>query len=237
MMIRKFVVAAVAMSALTSPLFADEVETSDQGEGAIGWTAAQIGLFAPVSYPWGNDWDICGADFNLFYMENVRVQGLGLSVIATRTRDILKGGTISTFLNWGDKEVYGFRIAPAGLNYTPAEVYGFELGGFGFREAMKGVDINILGSHSQSFCGFQASGICNISYDEFTGVGASMGLNFACNVTGAQFGGINFAHQLKGLQLGFFNISEECPGGLQIGLVNIIMDNTIKVLPVVNCFF
>lgn len=236
-MIRKFVIVAVAMSAFTMSLFAAENTAAEQGEGAIGWTAAQIGLFAPVSYPWGNDWDVNGVDFNLFYMENVRVEGLGLSAFATRTRDILKGGTISTFLNWGDKEVYGFRLAPAGLNFARGDVYGLEVGGFGFRPNMKGVDIDIIGSHDEVFCGFKASGICNISYKEFTGVAASMGLNFSCDVTGAQFGGINFAYRLKGLQLGFFNITEECSSGLQIGLVNIIMSNMIKVLPVMNWYF
>jgi len=33
------------------------------------------------------------------------------------------------------------------------------------------------------------------------------------------------------------NFARECPWGFQIGLVNIIMDNKIKVLPIFNAYF
>ena len=40
-----------------------------------------------------------------------------------------------------------------------------------------------------------------------------------------------------GCQIGVVNYAKECPWGFQIGLVNIIMENVIPVLPIVNASF
>ena len=56
----KFAVAAAVLAAFTAATAAETAEPSveGQGEGAIGWTPVQVGLFAPVSLPWGFDWDV-----------------------------------------------------------------------------------------------------------------------------------------------------------------------------------
>ena len=58
----KFAVAAAVLAAFTAANAAEaEPTTEGQGIGAIGMTPIQVGLFAPVSIPWGFDWDVKGA--------------------------------------------------------------------------------------------------------------------------------------------------------------------------------
>ena len=54
---------------------------------------------------------------------------------------------------------------------------------------------------------------------------------------GFDFAIFNYAEELHGCQLGVVNFADDCPWGFQIGLVNIIMSNSWKVLPIVNCYF
>ncbi|MCR5750436.1 MAG: hypothetical protein K6G91_00605 [Kiritimatiellae bacterium] len=238
MMIRKFAFAAAAAAAFTAAFAAPEEEgdVSGQGVGAIGWTPVQIGLFAPVSYPWGCDWDLKGFGLDLFYTENVRLQGMAISGVAARSRDERKGLFVTGLCNWSEEDVYGVDLT-LGLNLAFKDVYGIEAGLFGMRRRMDGLDIHFLGSHQVGYRGVQLSGLCNFTLEDFTGADVALGLNMAKDMTGAQLGGINFAHRLTGCQIGFFNIAEECPGGIQLGLVNIIMDNKIKVLPITNFYF
>lgn len=235
MSIRKFAVAAAAVAAFTS-VFAAEEDVSSQGIGAIGWTPAQIGLCAPVSYPWGFDWDLKGIGIDVLYTENVLLKGLAISGIATRTRDEMTGFVVSGLCNWNDRDTYGINIT-IGANLGFADNYGVDIGAFSMRQKMKGLDINFLGSHQKDFTGLQVAGLCNFTLGEFTGGDIALGLNMAKDVTGAEIGGINFAHKLTGCQIGFFNIAEECPCGLQLGIINIILDNKIKVLPITNFYF
>lgn len=237
MSIRKFIVAAAAVAAFTSAFAADvDEDIEDQGVGAIGWTPVQVGLFAPVSFPWGFDWDVKGLELDLFYAETVKLNGLSLSGVATRTRDEFKGVSVTGLCNWHEKEVYGIGLT-IGTNISFADVYGIQAGLFSMRPNMKGVDVNFVGSHQNNFKGLQLAGICNFTLNDFTGIDVALGLNMTKEMTGAQIGGINFTHKLTGTQIGFFNIAEECPCGLQLGLVNIIMDNKIKVLPITNFYF
>lgn len=237
MSIRKFAVAAAALAAFTSAFAAPAAdENAGQGVGAIGWTPAQVGIFAPVSYPWGFDWDLKGLGIDLIYTENVLLQGLAVSGIATRSRDTMKGVVLSGLCNWNERDVYGINVT-LGANIEFADVYGVEIGMFSMRNAMDGLDVNLIGSHQKNYQGVQVAGLCNFTLGDFTGGDIAFGLNMAKKVKGFELGGINFAHQLTGCQLGFFNIAEEVPCGIQIGLVNIIMDNTIKVLPITNFYF
>jgi hypothetical protein len=43
--------------------------------------------------------------------------------------------------------------------------------------------------------------------------------------------------ELHGAQVGLINYTEDCPSGFQIGIVNIILQNRIKFLPIVNGYF
>ena len=107
----KLALATAAIAACTTVFAADgaanDKGVEGQGIGAIGWTPVQIGLFAPVSIPWGFDWDVKGFDLDLFYIETVKLQGLGISGIASRTRDNQDGLLISGVCNWNDADVRG----------------------------------------------------------------------------------------------------------------------------------
>ena len=100
---------AASITVFAAENAADDKATEGQGIGAIGWTPVQIGLFAPVSIPWGFDWDVKGFDLNLFYIETVKLQGLGVSGIASRTRDNQDGVLISGLCNWNDTDVRGLQ--------------------------------------------------------------------------------------------------------------------------------
>ena len=198
---------ATAAIAATVTVFAAESAadngTEGQGVGAVGWTPVQVGIFAPVSIPWGFDWDVKGFDLDLFYIETVKLQGLGISGIASRTRDNQDGLLISGACNWNDADVHGLGIT-LGANLGFGDVYGVDIATFGMRNLMKGMDVNLLASYQKDFVGWQT---------------------------------INSAEELHGVQIGAINVAHECPWGLQIGVINIILDNKVKILPIVNGYF
>ena len=231
--------AALALAAFTSAFAAPEADdpsTEGQGIGAIGWTPIQVGLCAPVSFPWGFDWDLKGFNLDLFYLENVKFQGFGVAGLAARARDQQDGVIISGLCNWNDADVRGLSIT-LGANLGFADVYGIDVATFGMRNVMKGMDVNLVASYQKDFVGWQTSGVCNFTEGDCTGASFSLALNMAKVETGFQAATINSAEELHGVQVGVINIAHECPWGLQIGLINIILDNRVKILPIVNGYF
>ena len=234
----KFAVAAAVLAAFTAATAAETADPSveGQGVGAIGWTPIQVGLFAPVSIPSGFDWDVKGFDLDLFYMETVKLNGLGVSGIASRTRDELRGVLVSLLCNWNDRDVRGIT-ATLGADLCFADMYGVNVSTFGLRNLMKGLDANLIGSYQRDFVGWQTSCICNFNENECTGASFALALNMAKVETGFQAAFINSAAELHGVQIGIINVAQECPWGLQLGLINIILDNRVKILPIVNGYF
>ena len=235
----KLVLATAAIAASITVFAANgeaEPGAEGQGVGAIGWTPVQVGLFAPVSIPWGVDWDVKGFDLDLFYMETVKLQGLGISGIASRTRDNQDGLLISGVCNWNDADVRGIDIT-LGANLGFGDVYGVSIATFGMRNLMKGMDVNLLASCQKDFVGWQTSGVCNFTEDSCTGASFALALNMAKIEKGLQVATINSTEELTGVQIGAINIAHECHKGLQIGLINIVLDNTVKILPIANGYF
>ena len=231
---------ATAAIAATVTVFAAESaadkDTEGQGVGAIGWTPVQVGLFAPVSIPWGFDWDVKGFDLDLFYIETVKLQGLGISGIASRARDGQDGLLISGVCNWTDADVRGIDVT-LGANLGFGDVYGVSIATFGMRNLMKGMDVNLLASCQKDFVGWQTSGVCNFTEGSCIGASFALALNMTKIEKGLQVAAINSAEELTGVQIGAINIAHECHKGIQIGLINIVMDNTVKILPVANGYF
>ena len=227
---------AASITVFAAENAADDKATEGQGIGAIGWTPVQIGLFAPVSIPWGFDWDVKGFDLNLFYMETVKLQGLGISGIAARTRDRQDGLLATLACNWNDADVRGIDLT-LGANLCFGDVYGINVATFGMRNLMKGVDANLLASYQKDFVGWQTSCVCNFTEGDCTGASFSLELKMAKVETGLQVATINSAQELHGVQIGVINVAHECPWGLQIGVINIILDNKVKILPIVNGYF
>jgi hypothetical protein len=233
----KLGVAAAALAAITSSFAAENAAGEDQGVGAVGWTPVQVGLCAPVSFPWGFDWDLKGFGLDLFYSENVYLKGLSIAGLAGRARDEQDGILITGLCNWNDADVRGLSIT-LGANLGFGDVYGIDVATFGMRNAMKGVDVNLAASYQKSFTGWQTSCVCNFTEEDCTGASFALALNMAKDEKGFQAATINSAEDLHGVQIGVINIAQGCSNWcFQLGLINIILDNRVKILPVVNGYF
>ena len=231
----KIGVAAVALAGVAST-FAQENETI--AEGPVGWTPVAIGLATPVQLPWGlNRWDVFGLDLNVFYSDSPKMYGIDIGGLAAVTRDDMMGLQVGGLFNLGCKDVYGLR-ATLGLNMSPRTVYGADLGLIGFRDSLYGLDVHFLGSASRNVCGLAIGGLANVSAVESYGCTIAGIANLAKTAYGMQVAFIyNMTDELHGCQIAMVNYADYCPNGFQIGLVNIIMSNKVKVLPIVNGHF
>lgn len=227
-------IAALAL-AVVSPAVAQEAEVED---GAVGWTPFAIGLVSPVQLPWGcAQWDVFGLDLGLLYMDNAKVYGIGVNGIAGRNRGDVMGLYVSGLCNYTEADVYGIRTT-LGVNIAKGSGYGLEAAGFSYRKNFQGIDCNFLGAMQEKIVGLQLGGLANVSRVQSYGLTCALGVNIATTAYGCQVAGIfNMTEELHGAQIGVVNFAEQCPWGFQVGLVNIIMDNTIKVLPIVNGYF
>lgn len=230
-------VAAFALAAVV-PSFAEELET-EEDEGAIGWTPVAVALASPVQLPWGHcRWDVFGLDLGILYYGAPKMYGLGISTLGEYTCDEARGLEIAGLMNWNAKDVYGAQLT-AGANLAPgATVYGLDIGGFGYRKGFWGLDIEFIGTFQDEMWGWQTSGLVNIANKQSYGLQSCVGVNIAKVAYGCQLAAIfNMATELHGFQLSCVNFADNCEWGLQLGLVNIIMSNTLKVLPLFNCYF
>ena len=234
----KFGLAALAVAAVT-PVFAAEEEEAATEYEAIGWTPIAIGIASPVQLPWGRAvWDVFGLDLNILYSDAPKMYGLGIGGIAMATRDDMMGLQISALCNWATKDVGGMRVTLGG-NIAYGNTYGVEGGLFGYRQGeFWGWDTEFLGSYEDYMWGLEIAGICNITMEQSYGAAIAIGGNYAKKAYGLQLGAVfNFTDELHGCQIGLVNYARECPWGFQICLVNMIMDKSIKALPIVNGYF
>ena len=146
-----------------------------------------------------------------------------------------------------DTPSYGYTALAVGLG-TPASLpWGNDWDVFGLQ-------LNLMYGECRILRGVQVAGIANVAVREMRGVQAAFlfdytphdawGWQFAAGGTYANrvFGlqsalGVNFTGELHGAQIGIVNYAETCPGGFQIGLANIIMDNQFPLIPFFNCYF
>ena len=234
----KMGLAALAVAAVAPAFAADEEESATEYE-AVGWTPIAFGIASPVQLPWGRAvWDVFGLDLNIIYSDAPKMYGLGIGGIAMATRDNMAGLQVSALCNWASKDVAGMR-ATVGGNIAYGNTYGVEAGLFGYRPAeFWGWDTEFLGSYDYYMWGLEIAGICNITKEQSYGAAIAIGGNYAKTAYGLQLSAIfNYTAELHGCQIALVNYARECPWGFQIGLVNIIMDNTLKVLPIVNGYF
>ena len=237
----KFGIAALAMTAIV-PAFAKanaDVAVEEENEyEAVGWTPIALGLASPVQLPWGSHrWDVFGLDLGVIWADNPKMYGLGVAGIAMATRDDMMGLQVAGLCNWATKDVYGMRVTLGG-NFCYGTTYGFDAGLFAYRDGdMRGWDTEFVGSYQKNFWGVQIAGLANVCTEQSYGCAIAMGTNWAEVMYGFDLSIFNYTKELHGCQVGVVNYAKECPWGFQIGLVNIIMDNSWKVLPIVNGFF
>ena len=231
----KCLAVVAAVFAMSSAAMAEEEE------GAVGWTPVAIGLASPVQLPWGMArWDVFGVDLGLLYTDAPKMYGLDLALGGCTTRDDAGGLIVGGLFNYSseDKDVYGLR-ATLGANISRGTVYGVEAGTFAYRHDIWGLDFELAGNFQDNVTGGQFSGLANITTEQSYGLTFAFGGNIATKKAyGCQAAVVfNMAEELHGAQIAFVNYARECPWGFQIGLINIIMDNKIKVLPIVNGYF
>ena len=241
MNIIKTVVAAFAVTAVASVYAQDAAPEAGSQEEAVveesyGWTPIAFGLATPVQLPWGiNKWDVFGLDFNLFYSDAPEVWGVQFGFANTVRRE-LRGAGFSGVFNYADKDVLGARFT-LGANLCKGTLYGADFGGIGIHNEIKGVDVELVGCAQRNITGANFSLLGSLTDNE--SYGATFGcVNLARTAYGAQVAfAYNQTEELHGCQIGLVNYCRECPWGFQIGIVNIILDNTVKVLPIVNGYF
>ena len=147
---------------------------------------------------------------------------------------------LSGFVNMLSYDGNGMQIS-AFYNETKGMFNGYMLCGFINRsENLIGAQITGVGNIAKEVYGAQLA-LVNVAD---TVVGAQLGgVNFATSLAGVQLGGINMVESrsstpgMRGIQIGAFNYAATCPGGAQLGVVNIIWDNQASILPIFNCYF
>ena len=110
---------------------------------------------------------------------------------------------------WGENPQHS--LALGFVNGTSGKSGGLSWGLVNYGDDYKGVQWSIANYVKGDFTGWQ-DGAVNYTGGRFTGF---------------QSGLVNYADVLSGLQLGFVNIAEKTDDGVQIGLVNIIRENTV----------
>ncbi len=229
----KSVIAALAIAAV-SPAFADDVED----EGVVGWTPLALGIATPVQLPWGIEkWDVFGLDANFLYSDAPKMYGLGVGGLGLTTRDDMIGLGVGGLFNYASRDVYGLR-ATLGANISRGTVYGLEAGLVSYHHIVRGVNAEFLGGLYDELYGVQASILVNAAREMSYGWTVAGGVNIAHKAYGCQTAFVfNHANILHGCQIALINFADECEWGFQIGVINVIMSNKLKVLPIVNGYF
>jgi hypothetical protein len=241
----KKVVAVCAFAALSASALANaelkavENEPPRGGEPfeSYGWTALALGLATPVQIPWGiKKWDVFGLDLNLGYSDAPKMYGWEIALGGNTARKTFMGLQTAIFFNYSNTNAYGLAVSIFNMNNF--EFYGLSVDAIGYNRNVYGLEVNVLGSAiDETMGGLEVSGLGNFISGSLYGAQLAVGLNLTRNMNGFQFAIYNQTALLWGLQLGLVNYASACDHGLQIGLVNIIMDNQFPVLPIVNWYF
>lgn len=247
----KFFAAVSAALVCAATAFADESRgiSDDQSADleARRSTPCQIGIADPLVIP-GMGYDVAGLRFSLFYGSSRSLAGLDLGLVGL-IREDMSGLSLGGF-NWVDGKVRGVQLGLLG------NVDGFDMSGvqfaLGFNSCrsgatglqvslvncagnIQGVQIGAVNWDNSYSTGLQL-GLANVDGSEFHGASAAL-VNCTESFYGLQFGALNVATKTGcGVQFGLFNAADRFTG-LQIGLLNLIGNAPIPVLPVVNANF
>ena len=132
--------------------------------------------------------------------------------IYNRTTTI-NGVTLSI---WGENPQSSLAIGL--VNGTTGNSAGLSLGVLNYANNYTGCQWGLVNYTTGDFTGWQGG--------FFFGIIGSIVNVTEGNMKGAQIGGVNYAGRLSGLQLGVVNYAREAHSGVQVGLINIIPQNT-----------
>ena len=206
---------------------------------------AALCAWAPGQIPTASSSVIWGIRGTLFYGDCLRMKGLDLAIGANRTRERFDGLGIALVYNYANS-LAGMQLGYA--NVIDHESYGVQFGMWNHAGELYGEQRGIVNTSGYS-AGLQTgffnwsdelagaqSGIINIAYNEMFGGQFDAVWNHANMGYGVQFGVVNTADYFAGFQCGLFNWANDLDG-LQLGLINVIANQSIYVLPFVNLGF
>ena len=203
---------------------------------SYGWTPIEIGFGTPVSIPWGFDWDVFGINANVFYSDSNKAYGIEAAALACTARHHMYGIQASAAFNFVNGDMYGIEAAL--FNMNNADSMGIAADAFAMNRWFAGLQADFFGGMTDNrFYGLKAAGIGSAVRNDMWGVQAALACNFAGILHGLQVSVFNMTRELHGAQISLVNYTDACPSGFQIGLVNIIMQNRLKFLPIVNGYF
>ncbi len=204
---------------------------------SYGYTVLEVGLATPFSLPWGFDWDIYGLDINFLYSDCNTMDGIEIGGLANVARLNMNGIQLASCCNLANRDATGLTLSA--VNLCNGDLCGINIDLVGVNRQVYGLTIDGLGACTdRSFYGLSIAGITSAVREDMWGWQIAGGATFARRVHGFQTSILlNMTDDLRGAQLGIVNYAATCSAGFQIGLVNLIMDNTVPFLPIFNCFF
>ena len=127
--------------------------------------------------------------------------------------DTIEGLTLSI---WGENQQTSLALGIA--NGSTGQSSGLSVGFLNYADDYKGLQWSLVNYTKGDFLGWQGGFLFGVVGGAVNYTGGTM--------TGFQAGVVNYAGNLTGLQLGLVNYAEAADAGVQIGLVNIIRQNT-----------
>ncbi|OGV76435.1 MAG: hypothetical protein A3K18_12775 [Lentisphaerae bacterium RIFOXYA12_64_32] len=128
--------------------------------------------------------------------------------------ETIEGLTLSI---WGENEQTSLALGIA--NGSVGQSAGLSAGVLNYADNYKGLQWALVNYTKEDFSGWQGGPLFGLIFSVVNYTGG--------NMKGLQVGGVNYAGRLTGLQLGVVNYAEAADAGVQIGLVNIIHQNTM----------
>lgn len=230
---------ACALALVAQPVFAQEEKeyAGAPDPKSYGYTVLRVGIGTPLSLPWGFDWDVYGLDVNLLYSDANEMYGIQVGGLANVSRLDMLGIQAALGCNYANRHAYGAQVAL--VNVANREQVGLFVDAVGVNRESVGLRADVLGSLTdECFWGLSAAGLASAVREDMWGWQFALGCTFARRVHGFQSSLLfNMTDELRGAQLGIVNYAATCSAGFQVGLVNMIMDNEIPVLPLFNCYF
>jgi len=132
----------------------------------------------------------------------------------------IEGVTLSI---WGENQQTSLALGLA--NGTTGESAGLSVGILNYADNYSGLQWGLVNYTKDDFAGWQGGFFFGLVGSVVNYTGGTM--------EGFQAGAVNYAGKLTGLQLGIVNYAATADSGVQIGIVNIIRQNTVwfKELP------
>ena len=128
--------------------------------------------------------------------------------------DTIEGLTLSV---WGENQQTSLALGIA--NGAIGQSAGLSVGILNYADSYKGLQWGLVNYTKQDFAGWQGGFLFGVVVSAVNYTGGTM--------QGFQAGVVNYAGRLTGLQLGVVNYAAAADAGVQIGLVNIVRQNTM----------